>query len=142
MNYDRIKTIFIDLYEELCDTFDNFEFDFYEATEHEQISQKNTLYPEQSDVVSYFEKITASKEAAEDFIKELLAPAVKARNKFDVSSSYHYLIAKETMASHLIVGKDPAVNYNAFRKKLTTNFKLYKKDIHELIRETNNIKTG
>jgi hypothetical protein len=142
MNYDRIKNIFIDLYEELCDTFDAFESDFNEAIGREQKLQERTLYPEQSDVVSYFEKITASKEAAENFIKELLAPAVKARNKYDVSSSYHYLIAKETMASHIIVGKDPAVNYNTFIKKLATDFKLYKKDVHELIRETNNIKTS
>jgi hypothetical protein len=139
MNYDRIKSIFIDLYEELCDTFDDFESDFNEATCREQIIQEPNFYPERTDVVSYFEKITESKDAAEEFIKELLAPAVKARNRFDVSSSYHYIIAKETLTSHIIVGRDPTVNYNAFIKKLATDFKLYKKDVHELIRETNNI---
>jgi len=139
MNYDRIKSIFIDLYEELCDTFDDFESDFNEATGHEQILHETQLYPEQNDVVSYFEKITESRETAEAFIKELLAPAVKARNRFDVSSSYHYIIAKETLTSHIIVGRDSTVNYNAFIKKLTSDFKLYKKDLHELIRETNNV---
>lgn len=139
MNYDRIKSIFIDLYEELCDTFDNFESDFNEATGREQTQQETGLYPERTDVISYFEKITETKEAAEDFIRELLAPSVKARNRFDVSSSYHYIIAKETLTSHIIVGRDPAVNYNAFIKKLAINFKFYKKDVHDLIRETNSI---
>jgi hypothetical protein len=139
VNYDRIKDIFVNLYEELCDTFDAFESDFSEVIGQEVIYQSK-LYPEQNDVIKYFEKITETREAAECFIRELLAPAVKARNKFDVSSSYHYLIAKETLASHIIVGKDSAVNYNAFIKKLTTEFKLYKKDVHELIKETNNIR--
>jgi hypothetical protein len=139
MNYDRIKNIFIDLYEELCDTFDNFESDFNEAIGREQILRETNFYPERADVVSYFEKITESRESAEDFIKELLAPSVKARNRFDVSSSYHYIIAKETLTSHIIIGRDSAVNYNAFIKKLVADFKLYKKDVHELIRETNNI---
>ena len=139
MNYDRIKSIFIDLYEELCDTFDDFESDFNEATGRERISHETNFYPERNDVVSYFEKITESREIAEAFIKELLAPSVKARNRFDVSSSYHYIIAKETLTSHIIVGRDSTVNYNAFIKKLASDFKLYKKDVHELIRETNNI---
>jgi len=139
MNYDKIKNIFIDLYEELCDTFDNFESDFNEATGREQILQETKLYPERTDVVSYFEKITESREAAEDFIKELLAPSVRARNRFDVSSSYHYIVAKETLTSHIVVGRDSTVNYNAFIKKVAADFKLYKKDVHELIRETNNV---
>ena len=139
MNYDKIKNIFIDLYEELCDTFDDFESDFNEATGREQAQHETNLYPERNDVVSYFEKITESREMAEAFIKELLAPSVKARNRFDVSSSYHYIIAKETLTSHIIVGRDSTVNYNAFIKKLTVDFKLYKKDVHDLIRETNNI---
>lgn len=138
MNYDRIKTIFIDLYEELCDTFDNFETDFNEAIGQEVITQ-NKLYPEQNDVIEYFEKITETREVTEEFIRNLLAPAVKGRNKFDVSSSYHYLLAKETLASHILIGRDSRVNYNAFIKKLTTEFKFYKKDIHELIKETNNM---
>jgi hypothetical protein len=40
MNYDRIKNIFIDLYEELCDTFDAFESDFNEAIGREQNYRK------------------------------------------------------------------------------------------------------
>lgn len=139
MNYDRIKNIFIDLYEELCDTFDDFESDFNEAAGRERIPYETSLYPERNDVIRYFENITGSREAAEEFIKKLLAPSVKARNKFDVSSSYHYIIAKETLTSHIIVGRDSTVNYNAFIKKLAADFKLYKKDVHELIRETNNI---
>lgn len=135
MNYDRIKNIFIDLYEELCDTFDDFESDFNETIGRIQVSKETCLYPERNDVANYFEKITESKETVEDFIKELLAPSVKARNRFDVSSSYHYIIAKETLTSHIIIGRDSTVNYNAFIKKLATEFKLSKKDIHELIRE-------
>jgi hypothetical protein len=138
MNYDRIKNIFVDLYEELCETFDDFESDFNEAIGSRTTREPN-FYPERNDVVSYFEKITESREAAENFISEILAPSVRARSRFDVSSSYHYIIAKETMTSHILVGRDPVVNYNAFVKKLATEFKLYKKDIHELIRAENNV---
>lgn len=133
MNYSRIKNIFVDLYEELCETFDDFESDFNEAVGNRILPESN-LYPEQSDVLEYFEKITESREAAENFIIELLVPAVKARNRFDVSTSYHTVIAKETLTSLVIVGRDVNVNYNAFVKKLATEFKLYKKDIHDLIR--------
>jgi hypothetical protein len=42
------------------------------------------------------------------------------------------------MTSLVIVGRDTAVNYNAFVKKLATEFKLYKKDIHDLIKTENN----
>ena len=138
MNYDRIKNIFVDLYEELCETFDDFESDFNEAIGNRAVPEPN-FYPERNDVVSYFEKITEYKEAAENFIREILAPSVRARSRFDVSSSYHYIIAKETMTSHIIVGRDPAINYNAFIKKLALEFKLYKKDIHDLIRVENNV---
>ena len=139
MNYDRIKNIFVDLYEELCETFDDFESDFNETIGNNRSIQKPNFYPERNDVVSYFEKITESEEAVENFIREILAPSVRARSRFDVSSSYHYIIAKETMTSHILVGRDPAVNYNAFIKKLAIEFKLYKKDIHDLIRAENNI---
>lgn len=138
MNYSRIKNIFVDLYEELCETFDDFESDFNEAIGRDNTTQENKIYPEQSDVVSYFEKITESREAAETFIIELLAPSVKARNRFDVSSSYHYIIARETMTSQVLVGRDLTINYNAFVKKLATEFKFYKKDIHDLIKAENN----
>jgi hypothetical protein len=138
MNYSRIKNIFVDLYDELCETFDDFEADFSEVIGNRAL-QESSLYPERTDVVCYFEKITESQEAAENFIIELLAPAVRARNRFDVSSSYHTVIARETMTSLVIVGRDPAVNYNAFVKKLATGFKLYKKDIHDLIRAENDI---
>lgn len=137
MNYSRIKNIFVDLYEELCETFDDFESDFAEAVGIRVASESN-LYPEQNDILGYFEKITESREAAETFIIELLAPSVKARNRFDVSSSYHYVVARETMTSLVLVGRDANVNYNAFVKKLATEFKLYKKDIHDLIRAENN----
>lgn len=141
MNYNRIKNIFISLYEELCETFDDFESDFNGALGREPIvTQETTLYPERNDIVKYFEKITESREAAETFIKESLAAAVKTRNKFDVSSSYHYIFAKETMVSYVLIGRDFTVNYKAFIKKLTTEFNLYKKDIHELIKETNAVK--
>lgn len=136
MNYSRIKNIFVDLYEELCETFDDFESDFTAAVGIRVTSESN-LYPEQSDILSYFEKITESREAAETFICEHLAPSVKARNRFDVSSSYHYVVARETMTSLVLVGRDTNVNYNAFVKKLATEFKLYKKDIHDLIRSEN-----
>jgi hypothetical protein len=138
MNYSRIKNIFVDLYEELCETFDDFESDFSEAIGNRAL-QESSLYPERTDVVCYFEKITESQEAAENFIREILAPSVRARSRFDVSSSYHYIIAKETMTNHILVGRDPAVNYNAFIKKLAIEFKLYKKDIHDLIRAENNV---
>ncbi len=137
MNYDRIKNIFVDLYEELCETFDDFESDFNKAIGNREVQAPN-FYPERNDVVGYFEKITGSKEAAENFISEILAPSVRARNRFDVSSSYHYVVARETMTSLVLVGRDTNVNYNAFIKKLATEFKLYKKDIHDLIRAENN----
>jgi hypothetical protein len=141
MNYNRIKNIFISLYEELCETFDDFQSDFNEAINQEaSMLQEARLYPKRNDIVKYFEKITESREAAETFIKELLAPSVKTRNKFDVSSSYHYVFAKETMVSYVLIGRDSTVNYKAFIKKLATEFNLYKKDIHELIKETNAIK--
>jgi hypothetical protein len=136
MNYDRIKTIFIDLYEELCNTFDAFESDFSIAI-NQEVTCESSLYPGQNAVSQYFESITVTKDAACDFITKLLAPAVIARNKFDVSSSYHYVLAKETLASQILIGRDRTVNYSAFIKKLSIDFGLTKKDVHELIRKIN-----
>ena len=136
MNYDRIKNIFTDLYEELCNTFDNFESDFNKATGREQISQETNFYSKQNDVISYFEKVTESKEAVESFIKKL-APLVRSRQRFDVSSSYHYLVAKETRNSNIEIGRNTAVNYAAFKRKLASTYQMTQKDIHALIKATN-----
>jgi hypothetical protein len=138
MNYDRIKSIFIDLYRELSDTFDNFELDFAEAI-GKPISQKPNIViirDAQDEIIEYFEKITQSREIVESFIKEQLAPAVKARQKFDVSSSYHYIIAKETRNSNIEVGRTLQANYAAFKRKLKSSFGLTQADIHDLIRST------
>lgn len=138
MNYDRIKNIFIDFYKELSETFDTFETDFAEAI-NKSIRQKPTIifiHDGSEIIIEYFEKITESREAVENFIKEQLAPAVKARQKFDVSSSYHSVIAKETGASNIEVGRNSQANYAAFKHKLLKSFKMPQKVIHELIRDT------
>lgn len=136
MNYERIKNIIVDLYKELNETFDAFESDFAEAI-NQQIVQKPKIIiirEGHEEIVEYFEKITQSREAVESFIKEQLAPAVKARHKFDVSSSYHYVVAKETSNSNIEVGRNIQANYAAFKKKLNDSFGITRKDLHELIR--------
>ena len=136
MNYDRMKNILIDLYKELNETFDNFEADFAEAI-GKQVPQKPTIIfvrEGHDEIVGYFEKITQSRETVESFIKELLAPAVKARHKFDVSSSYHYVIAKETGNSNIEAGRNIQANYAAFKRKISTHFGITQKTLHELIR--------
>ena len=138
MNYDRIKNIFIDLYNELSETFDNFESDFAEAIGKPAPTKPNIIIIRDGheEIIDYFEKITQSRETVESFIKEQLAPAVKARQKFDVSSSYHYILAKETRNSNIEVGRTLQANYAAFKRKLRTEFKISQTDIHELIRST------
>ena len=138
MNYDRVKNIFIDLYKELSETFDNFETDFAEAIGKQVVQKPNIVIirDAQDEIIEYFEKITQSREVAESFIKEQLAPAVKARQKFDVSSSYHYIVAKETRNSNIEVGRTLQANYAAFKRKLRIEFKITQTDIHELIRST------
>lgn len=138
MNYNRIKNIFVDLYTELSETFDNFESDFAEAI-NQPVPQKQNImiiHDTHEEIIEYFEQITKSQEAAESFIKEQLAPAVKARQKFDVSSSYHYVVAKETRNSNIEVGRMPQANYAAFKRKLRTEFKMSQTAIHDLIRAT------
>ena len=137
MNYDRIKNIFIDLYNELNETFDNFESDFAEAI-GKQIAQKPNIViinnERQDEIIEYFEKITQSREVVESFIKDQLAPAVKARQRFDVGSSYHQIVANETRNSNIEVGRTIQANYAAFKRKLRTDFKISQADLHELIR--------
>ena len=139
MNYDRIKNIFIDLYEELSETFDNFESDFAEAI-GKSVTQKPNIViihnDHQDEIVEYFEKITQSREVVESFIKDQLAPAVKARQRFDVGSSYHQIVANETRNSNIEVGRTIQANYAAFKRKLRTDFKISQTDLHELIRST------
>ena len=136
MNYDRIKNIFIDLYKELSETFDNFELDFVEAINKQVLQKPNIVIirDTQDELIKYFEEITESNEAVENFIKEQLAPAVKARQKFDVSSSYHYIVAKEMKISNIEVGRNTNVNYAAFKRKILNSFGLTQKDLHGLIR--------
>jgi hypothetical protein len=129
MNYDKIKNIFADLYKELCDTFDDFAYDFSEL-----VGQPIPVYDESTKLEEYFLEITQSIETIEKFIKEQLAPAVKARQKFDVSSSYHYIMAKEARTSNIEAGRNTKVNYAAFKRTLLGNFGLTQRDIHELIR--------
>ena len=137
MNYDRIKNIFIDLYEELSETFDNFESDFAEAIGKSATQKPNIVIirnDHQDEIVEYFEKITQSREVVESFIKNQLAPAVKARQRFDVGSSYHQIVANETRNSNIEVGRTIQANYAAFKRKLRTDFKISQSDLHELIR--------
>lgn len=136
MNYDRIKNIFIDLYKELSETFDTFEADFAAAIGRSTPQKPNIIIIRDGheEIVEYFEKITQSRETVESFIKEQLAPAVKARQKFDVSSSYHYIVAKETRNSNIEVGRTIQANYAAFKRKLLSSFGMSQKDLHELIR--------
>ena len=137
MNYDRIKNIFIDLYEELSETFDNFELDFAEAIGKSAPQKPNIVIirnDHQDEIIEYFEKITQSREVVESFIKDQLAPAVKARQRFDVGSSYHQIVANETRNSNIEVGRTIQANYAAFKRKLRTDFKISQADLHELIR--------
>jgi hypothetical protein len=140
MNYDRIRDIFIDLYKELSETFDNFEVDFADAIDKPVPSKPTIIYVRESneEIIEYFEKITQSKETAETFIKEQLAPAVQTRQRFDVSSSYHHVIARETKSNNVEVGRTLQANYTAFKIKLKTAFGIAQRDIHELIRSAYN----
>lgn len=144
MNYNRIKNIMVELYKELSETFDTFESDFAEAVNQQVVLKPNIIIIREGheEIIEYFEKITQSRETVESFIKEQLAPAVKARHKFDVSSSYHYIVAKETSNSNIEVGRNIQANYAAFKKKLNTSFGITRKDLHGLIRtESLNNKT-
>lgn len=137
MNYDRIKNIFIDLYNELNETFDNFELDFAEAIGKSAPQKPNIVIirnDHQDEIIEYFEKITQSREVVESFIKDQLAPAVKARQRFDVGSSYHQIVANETRNSNIEVGRTIQANYAAFKRKLRTDFKISQADLHGLIR--------
>lgn len=136
MNYERIKNIIVDLYKELNETFDAFESDFAEAINRQIVQKPKIIIIREGheEIVEYFEKITQSREAVESFIKEQLAPAVKTRHKFDVSSSYHHVVAKETSNSNIEVGRNTQANYAAFKKKLNSSFNITRKDLHELIR--------
>ena len=138
MNYDRITNIYIDLYNELSETFDDFEAEFAEAIGKPTPQKPNIIVIRDGheEIIEYFEQITQTRETVESFIKEQLAPAVKARQKFDVSSSYHYIVAKETRNSNIEVGRTIQANYAAFKRKLRTEFKMSQTDIHELIRST------
>jgi hypothetical protein len=141
MNYNRVKFLFIELYKELCETFDDFEADFATAIRPASVQKEPCLVviasQEESDkVTEYFEKITQSREAVESFIKKL-APSVKARQRFDVSSSYHYLVAKETRSGNIEIGRNTAVNYAAFKRKLASAYGMTQKDIHALIKAVN-----
>ena len=136
MNYDRIKDIFVDLYKELSETFNDFETDFADAID-KPVPQKPTIIfvrDSNEEIIEYFEKITQTKEIAETFIREQLAPAVKARQRFDVSSSYHHVVARETNSNNVEVGRTLQANYTAFKIKLKTSFGMAQKDIHEIIR--------
>ena len=138
MNYDRVKYLFIELYKEFGKTFDNFESDFAN-TINKQIIQKPKIiivHDTYDEIVNYFEKITHSREAVECFIKKL-APSVKARQRFDVSSSYHYLVAKETKTSNIEIGRNAEANYAAFKRKLLATYQITQKDIHALIKAAN-----
>ena len=127
----------------MCETFDSFEHDFKVATDSKHVDNITGISSKQiSDAaakLSYFEKITSSIDAVEQFIKEVLAPIANTRSRFDVSNSYHQAVAKETATSVIKVSRDSAVNYSAFKRKLVMDFKLYKKDILELVKDTNNI---
>ena len=131
MNYDRIKSIFIELYDELCETFDTFESDFKDAIGQEQplqvVETSNGQYQDTAVKLEYFEKITESKATVEKFIKESLAPLANARSRFDISNSYHQVIARETATSVIKVSRDPAVNYTAFKRRLAMKFNIYRK---------------
>lgn len=89
------------------------------------------------DAIKYFNEITSSKEAIESFLKEKVAPYVKARKTFDVSSSYHSAFAKEVKTSAIEIGRNAAVNYAAFKDILFTDFGYTKKDIFTLIKSGN-----
>ncbi len=136
MNYDRIKNIFIDLYKELSETFDNFETDFAEAIGKDTPQKPNIIIVRTGyeEILEYFAKITQSRETVEYFIKEQLAPVVKTRRRFDVGSSYHSVVARETRNSNIEVGRTTSANYTAFKKKLRIDFKISQKELHELIR--------
>lgn len=136
MNYDRIKFLFVELYKEFSTTFDSFETDFAEAINRPIVQKQNiaVIRDMQDEFVKYFEEITASSEAVEAFIREQLAPAVKARQKFDVSSSYHYVLAKVLKTSNIEIGRNINVNYAAFKRKLLNSFEIAQKDLHKLIR--------
>lgn len=136
MNYDRIKNIFIDLYKELSETFDTFEADFADAIGRPTPQKPNIVIIRagHEEIIDYFEKITKTRDTVESFIKEQLAPAVKARRRFDVGSSYHQIVANETRNSNIEVGRTVEANYAAFKRKLRIAFKISQKDLHELIR--------
>lgn len=72
------------------------------------------------DPEKYFADITGSEAAIRTFIKELLAPAVKGRAIYDIHSSYHNVLASNTNANNVVIGRNRLCNYAAFIKKLAS----------------------
>lgn len=111
---------------------------------HEEVKLWETLWDKESLAEAkadkptpedYFAAITKSKEAIYAFIEKLLAPAVKGRARFDISSSYHTVLTKNTNADIINIGHNIHVNYEAFLKKLAS-FDITKNKLKSLIMDS------
>ena len=81
----------------------------------------------------FFKLITETEEITKKFIKELFAPAVKGRSKFDMRTSYHGVIAAYTNADNLSVTKNHACNFTAFTAAILHKFRITKLELKALI---------
>jgi hypothetical protein len=83
--------------------------DLYEGRIKGLPKKSERLLPEE-----VFNQITASVEAAVDFIKDDWAPLVATRGKYDLSSTYAQALAKNSSGFPDAITRDTNINYKAF----------------------------
>lgn len=87
----------------------------------------------------YFNDITSSVAAISAFVKDQLIPYVNNRQRFDPSSSYSSILAKNTTSgSNVDILRNSSVNYKAFLAKIST-FGITRADLLNFIK-TGNLK--
>lgn len=87
----------------------------------------------------YFNDITSSVAAISAFVKDQLIPYTNNRQRFDPSSSYSSILAKNTTSgSNVDILRNSSVNYKAFLAKIST-FGITRADLLNFIK-TGNLK--
>lgn len=85
----------------------------------------------------FFKAITGTEKLVKKFIKELLAPAVKGRANFDITTAYHGVIAANSNADNLSVTRNPACNFAAFSELISQKFSINRGELRELVKNGN-----
>lgn len=90
----------------------------------------------------YFDNITSSIEAITTFVKNKLIPYVNSKQRFDPSSCYSSILARDTSSgSNVAILRNPSINYKAFLAKLGT-FGITRADLLNFIKTGNLEITG